>query len=79
MIALAMTRTFPSSTDAGAAETAKERNERLCEAQAYIGMFLELAGRTDEARAAYKACVATGVTRYLEYDWASARLAQFAR
>lgn len=59
---------------AAEAQTEKQRNEQLCEALGYAGMHLERAGKTKEAKAHYEKCVATGVTSFVEYEWADSRL-----
>ncbi len=58
------------------ASTEHERQERLCEAQGYLGLLAEREGDMVRARAAYEACVATGATQWLQYTWAEQRLRQ---
>jgi lipoprotein NlpI len=45
-----------------------------CEAQFYVGEHYLIAGDRPRARAAFEAAVATGVTEFLEWDWARREL-----
>jgi lipoprotein NlpI len=45
-----------------------------CEAQFYVGEYYLIAGDAARARAAFEAAVATGVTEFLEWDWARREL-----
>jgi lipoprotein NlpI len=45
-----------------------------CEAQFYLGEHYLIAGDRERARAAFEAAVATGVTEFLEWDWARREL-----
>ncbi len=56
-----------------------ERQDQLCEAYCYIGLRLELEGDRNMAMRRYRECVATGVTNFIEYRWASIRLNQEGR
>jgi GlpG protein len=62
-----------------AADTEKERQERLCEAHGFIGLQAEQSGGWEKASQHYEACVATGATHYLEHYWAEVRLKQGPR
>lgn len=48
-----------------------------CEAYFYAGQHYLIHREPDKARAAFEAAVATGVTEFLEYDWAVQELEQF--
>jgi tetratricopeptide (TPR) repeat protein len=48
---------------------------RRCEAYCFAGMVADEAGDRGRARHYYEASLATGVTRYFEYQWARHRLA----
>lgn len=54
----------------------RKRRERLCEAHGYAGLLADAEGRWPAARTHYQACVATGVTEFIEYRWAEQRLRQ---
>ena len=41
-----------------------------CEAQFYLGEYYLLKGEKERARASFKASLDTGVTDFMEYDWA---------
>jgi lipoprotein NlpI len=45
-----------------------------CEAQFYVGEHYLIVGDRERARAAFEAAVATGVTEFLEWDWARREL-----
>jgi lipoprotein NlpI len=45
-----------------------------CEAQFYLGQYYLLQGQRDLARSSFKAAVDTGVTDFMEYDWAAREL-----
>jgi lipoprotein NlpI len=45
-----------------------------CEAQFYAGEYYLIQGDRAQARAAFEAAVATGVTEFLEWDWARREL-----
>jgi lipoprotein NlpI len=61
---------------AAAPADAQARREQLCEANYYVGITALLAGRTDEAREKFSACVATGVEVFLEHLLARSELAR---
>jgi lipoprotein NlpI len=48
--------------------------EQQCEAYFYVGEYYMAQRDTERARAAFEATVATGVTEFLEYDWARREL-----
>ena len=48
--------------------------EQKCEAYFYVGEYYMAQKDTERARAAFEAAVATGVTEFLEYDWARREL-----
>jgi hypothetical protein len=52
------------------------RNEQLCEAWGYVGLFAERDGEQQKALDCYRKCVATGVESFIEYRWARIRLEQ---
>ncbi len=52
------------------------QSEQLCEANYYVGITDLLAGRKDDAREKFQACVATGVYQFLEHLLARAELAR---
>jgi len=67
-----------------AIEAAKGKNPRQtlmqqCEAYFYAGQQYLIRGERDKAKAAFEAAVATGVTEFMEYDWAVQELEQFGQ
>lgn len=52
------------------AETPGESLLQQCEAYFYAGQKYLIDGRKDKARQAFESAVATGVTEFMEYDWA---------
>ena len=54
---------------AAAADPRKSLQQR-CEANFYAGQVYLMRGEPEQARAAFEAAVATGITEYMEYDWA---------
>jgi hypothetical protein len=59
-----------------AAEDADQQidKEQKCEAYYYAGMKHLFEGDTTKARARFEACIATGISYYLEYEWAEIEL-----
>jgi len=56
-----------------------ERREHMCEAHAYMGARLMIAGDEKAARAHFKKVLATNVHSYVEYNTAHAELARASR
>jgi rhomboid protease GluP len=68
-----------AGTPQAALEAAQARDPETylklqCEAQFYVGEHYLIAGDRDQARRAFDAAVATGVTEFLELDWARREL-----
>ncbi len=61
---------------AAQAKDPETKSDQLCEANYYVGITDFLAGRKDDAREKFKACVATGVYQYLEYLLSRSELAR---
>lgn len=67
-----------------AIEAAEGKNPRQtlmqqCEGYFYAGQQYLIRGERDKAKAAFEAAVATGVTEFMEYDWAVQELEQFGQ
>jgi lipoprotein NlpI len=62
--------------DAAKDPDARKQREQQCEAYFYVGQHLLLQGRKDEAVRMFRATVATGVTIFIEYEWARAELSR---
>lgn len=59
---------------AAAAPDARVALEQQCEAYFYAGQEYLLRQEPQQARAAFEAAIATGMTDFLEYDWAAREL-----
>jgi len=55
-------------------DTPKQTRERECEAHFYAGTLREIAGDAEAARSHFEACVATGVSNFIEYESATVYL-----
>ena len=55
------------------------KREQRCEAQAYIGLRLEVAGKRDAALEHYRKAAATKVYRFSEWKWARVALGRLTK
>jgi len=64
-----------------AAENADQQidKQQKCEAYYYAGMKHLFDGDTTKAKARFEACIATGISYYLEYEWAKSELYRLKR
>ena len=75
VVSLFLGGTTPQAVlDAAKAPDARRQREQECEAYFYVGEHLLLQGNRDEAIRMFRASVATGVTIFVEYEWARAEL-----
>ncbi|HYB73596.1 MAG TPA: tetratricopeptide repeat protein [Candidatus Sulfotelmatobacter sp.] len=77
VVSLYLGSTTPQAVlDAAKAPDARRQREQECEAYFYVGQHHLIQGRKDEAIRMFRASVATGVTIFVEYEWARAELSR---